>query len=163
MDSASFLHSLFPLRHLFSFLSKVTRRGYPRRKCLSSEGGACACCLFFFFSLLSPPSTTFKQGPGSYRSYVMECWSLITGCQEKLHELPYSFFANPRLLLNCLNSLGDRRRRSLSLLRFPTSASGKNAQTEGQAELNYHLISQISHAFICRSPSRGYDFWKPTK
>lgn len=40
------LHSLFPLRHLSSFPSEVTRRGYPRRKCLSSEGGACACCLF---------------------------------------------------------------------------------------------------------------------
>lgn len=40
------LHSLFPLHHLSSFPSEVTRRGYPRRKCLSSEGGACACCLF---------------------------------------------------------------------------------------------------------------------
>lgn len=45
------LHSLFPLRHLSSFPSEVTRRGYPRRKCLSSEGGACACCLFFSLPL----------------------------------------------------------------------------------------------------------------
>lgn len=89
------LHSLFPLCHLSSFPSEVTRRGYPRRKCLSSEGGACACCLFF-----PPPALCyFQHGPVSYRSYVMECWLLITGCQKKLRVFLTSFLVNPLIVV----------------------------------------------------------------
>lgn len=70
------LHSLFPLRHLSFPPSEVRQGGYPRRKCLSSEGGACVLYLFLHY---------FKHSPGCYLSYVIECWVLITACQKKLH------------------------------------------------------------------------------
>lgn len=100
MDSASFLHSLFPPRHLFSFPWKVTRRGYPRRKCLSSEGGACACCLFFFFFSSLPLHYFQTQSP--VLSFLRNGLSVADNrMSEEIARttllLPYQFTSSPEL------------------------------------------------------------------
>lgn len=91
------LHSLFPLHHLSSFPSEVTRRGYPRRKCLSSEGGACACCLS-----LSPHSLLLSTWSGVLSFLRNGVLVADNRMPEELTRTAFltSFLANPIIVVN---------------------------------------------------------------